>query len=607
MDSSLVQYTSVALPYIPVSPGDNLETILQAINLALNTSSSAPGYSGYNLYCVTNTDGITHPATTQQFAEGISRILCDLVTDYGTFTGTTYPAAISTLTTVINALQSPALTYAPFSITSADTITVVYSKLFAGLTTMQDYTDVSGANWADIFVSPPDNVKGAINVFIDTFTSLTSQLTGYQIAIPNYDNSSNCLATVGGTDDDTVTQTIGYLTSYVCDISLYDGSAIDWNCLSGGDGTLQGDIQYLATVTAIGINAAVGRSGTGLLYTAGSNCSSATLEVDPSWDGLYKVKVVEADASPDFLHSKFASPDGSVSIRTSDDNTQIELSVASPVDYTTMVNASDPVPGYLQEKMGSTPNMDWGIGVSLIPSIDNTKLNIRVDVQGGTLINQILEYALSDEDILAKFCSLISTACVACLCGTIDDLIITTSINTNSYALSWTAVGGASTAQIAKYRPTNLGTWLTGNFTPANVLAANVTGTSISGLSLNTKYQFQVDTNCPGDVSHSNIYEAIVYSYQTTTNSQRSGAISISQNPLPTVDVIEYKLTNASSVDVDFQSTTGASPAVTFTAQIAGTYIAHWRYGTLINGVMAYSDAGEAGWGDSPEIVIVGS
>ena len=74
MDALLVTYTGVATTTVPILPNQNLQTILQNIDISIAAHNTAPDYSGYNLYCVKQTDGITHPTNTQNFAEGISKI-----------------------------------------------------------------------------------------------------------------------------------------------------------------------------------------------------------------------------------------------------------------------------------------------------------------------------------------------------------------------------------------------------------------------------------------------------------------------------------------------------------------------------------------------------
>lgn len=85
IDASLVFYTGLDLSYIDVVSGDTLYTALVNINAAVNDMNPAPDYTSYNLYCITQTDGSSHPTNTQNFAEGISKIVCDNKDEYDTF------------------------------------------------------------------------------------------------------------------------------------------------------------------------------------------------------------------------------------------------------------------------------------------------------------------------------------------------------------------------------------------------------------------------------------------------------------------------------------------------------------------------------------------
>jgi hypothetical protein len=176
-DSTLVVYTSVPLPYISVTPGMNLQTILQNINTAVNTMNPAPDYSGYYLgpyngYSITQTDGVSHPTDTQNFAEGISKIVCNFEYDYYTFVGTTYPADQSVFSTAISNLQIPGLTYSytggggSISITSGMTMNQVLTATYTGVGNILALLNVPGTLWSTLSLSNPTNINNAFNSFI---------------------------------------------------------------------------------------------------------------------------------------------------------------------------------------------------------------------------------------------------------------------------------------------------------------------------------------------------------------------------------------------------------------------------------------------------------
>jgi hypothetical protein len=172
IDSSLVFYSGLPLTYIDTATGDDLQTILGNINTAVNDMNPAPDYTSYNLYCITQTDGSSHPTNTQNFAEGISKIVCDNKDEYDTFVGTTYPAANAVFTSAINALQTPGLTYShtagggSISITSGMTRNQVLTATYTGVGDILDLLGAPGTTWSTLSITTPTNISIAFNSII---------------------------------------------------------------------------------------------------------------------------------------------------------------------------------------------------------------------------------------------------------------------------------------------------------------------------------------------------------------------------------------------------------------------------------------------------------
>ena len=313
MDASYIIYTGQSTPNIPITPGQDLQTILGHIDTAIATHNAAPDYTSYNLHCLRPTYTI---ATTQQFAESITDFLCTFNASYTTFSGTTYPAAISTLTTAINGLQNPALTYAPFSITSADGINTVWSKVFTGLTAMTTSIDPYTANWSTLSITPSHSVVTTWNNVITYLSGLATTIAGKQATIGTFDNSSNCL---GGGSTDSITTTINLLRTYVCTLTGFNSGSITWGCVSSTS-TLTGAINNIISKLSSVSNTYLSGVGTGLSSTSAGSCNGYTASIDTTWTGLYKAAVNSSDASGgtgDYLVNKFISSDSSLGIAVS--------------------------------------------------------------------------------------------------------------------------------------------------------------------------------------------------------------------------------------------------------------------------------------------------
>lgn len=591
MDALTITYSSVPLTYISVTAGMNLQTILQNINTAINSSSAAPNYSGYNLACVVQTDGTTHPTNTQNFAEGISKILCDHITTYTTFVGTTYPAAISTLTTSINGITSPALTYVPFGITSADSLTSVYSKFFTGFNTFGFSTSTSTfdsftANWGTLSITPSHSTITTWNNIIAYLSSLTTTVSGKQATLGTFNNSGNCLA--GGITD-SISTTVASLITYTCSLPSFTTSGITWGCITP-QSNLQTTIQALLSSLTSVINNYIAGNGTGLTITTIGSCLGKSLAVDTTWSGLYKAMVNSSDTTPNFLANKFTSTGSTIAITTAVDNHTLNLEVVTPFNGKLLVDNTDSIPGYLIEKIPTIAG-NWGLSIVVTANSDHSQLNLTPNVQNPDLFVQNLIQTLSDSpDLLSQWCNLMSK-CTACTCNSATELSV--SRNSAAFDATWTAGSGVAT-QTFQYRIKTTGTWTSNSgINPANPMSGSTEAATITGLTENTVYQFQVLSNCCGTTTAiSNTEEGILFTQVTLTHGVSSGVISVNQTTMDSVQIVEFNLYNINSSPVLLQTITtpGTNPTGAFTSVGSGNYEVKYRYGAMINNALLYSD-----------------
>lgn len=592
MDATLVIYTGVATPTIPISPGQTLQTILQNIDAAINNMNPAPDYSGYNLYCVTQVDGVTHPTNTQNFSEGISKILCDLIDDFTDFTGTTYPADQTIITNAINAIQDPALTYnptvdgaTPFGIVNTDNIQQYYAKLFTGLDAMIAESNPAGADWAALSVSSPTNVTDAFDEIITVLDTALTDIANKQDQLPTIDNSANCLSDVGGTSTDTVVETVGYLTDLICTLPKFDPTLITWDCVSTPTDLQEAITNIVSLLSVIGDEYVIS-AGTGLTTSSLGSCSGKSVSIDTTWTGLYKVGISSTDAgngNADFLENKITSLDGSITIDVSTNPDKLDLSVTVPANGQVLVNAADTTSDYLAAKIPSAIG-DWGIGINSQANASNSQLILAPTMSNPDMfINNFLDYLASDPDLLAKFCA-VKDACAGCLCSTVTDLVVTFAVT--DFVLNWTPAGGSTTTQVAKYRQSGTLSWLTGNFTPANLLTNTDATTNASGLNMNTIYDFQIDSNCPGDVGNGNITQAVIYADPGVDTVETGGVIKATMDPFVNLDTVDFRLTdNAFVVLQNVAGVSATNPMATFSSVSAGTYYVEYRLNGTVNGI----------------------
>jgi len=592
-DSSLVIYTSVPTPYIPIATNQNLQTILQNIDAAINVHNTAPDYSGYNLgpwcgYTVVQTDGISHPTNTQNFAEGISKILGCFQNDFYTFTGTTYPADQGVITAAIAAIQVPGLAYThtagggSITITNTMTLNQTLTAIYTPIGDILDLLAAPGNTWGTLSISTPTNILDAFNDLITYLSTLTTTVNGKQAAIGTFDNT-DCL---GGGATDSITTTIGLLKTYICGLPTFDPGSITWGCVASQT-TLQDTIQAVINSVSSLQRDYVNSVGAGIIFTPNGTCLGGTVAIDTAWNGIYKVLSHSGDPSPGFLDAKTISPNSTISLTPYGNQLAIDVdpTLAHKIGKV-LINLSDPTAGFLQTKIPSTAGT-WGIAINATASADNTQLILTPEVVDPTiLISNILSYISTDPDLLAAFCSL-QLQCTDCTCIAPTNLAVTLD---GSFGLTWTPSGSAL-AQTVKYRQRGYIDWIsTVNISAPNPQTNVANSATVSGLNTNVVYQFQVDSNCSGASNGTRIVEDIRYSCQTPSITVVGSVISITQDPMPSVDTITYQLWDSGPTLIATLFATGISPGVTFPSEANGTYTVRWIMNTLVNGVEVYSN-----------------
>ena len=596
-DSSTVVYTGISTPNIPMVAGLNLQTILQRIDTSINTHNAAPDYTGYYLgpyngYSIVQTDGTSHPTNTQNFAEGISKILCILESDYNTFTGTTYVSDQATLTNAISAIQVPGLTYSysggggSISIGDTDSLNTVLTKTYTGVGSILALLNAPGNTWSSISLGNPNNINTAFNNLINVIGGINTTISGLQTSLGTINNTGNCLINVGGGATDGIVTTIGYITEMLCSLPTLSPGGYTWGCVSSSS-TLDGILQNVITEVSYIGNNFLATASTGLTTSENAGCSGYNVAINPSWTGLFKVAASAGDSNGDYLSNKIFSSGGSITIDYTTDPTKLNIEVTNPNNNYAAVSSIDAHPGYLLGKISSLAG-NWGIANQISANANNSQLNITPTVVNPELLVQsILQTISSDPNLLALFCSL-QTQCAGCSCSAPIALSISINNETDVYTLSWT-IGGSPTAQMVKYRQRGSTVWIeNANIRPVNPVSYEAVTATVSNLNENTVYQFQVDSICSGTANGSSIVESIIFNCQTVTSTVTGGVISVNQAPLLTVDTIQYTLYNGSTA-LQTIVANGTNPVAVFDSVGDGSYTVQYRYAATVNGITVYS------------------
>ena len=601
-DSSLVVYNSVPLTTINVTPGMDLQTALQNINIAVATTIT-PNYALFNYgpysgFTIQNTSG--GPITTlQQFVEGISKTVCVVENDLYTFTLTTYPANQAILSSTISALQVPGLAYTysagglSISIANTDDQLTILTKLANAIGDTGDILAEPGNAWSLLPITPdPTNIYDAFNELINYNITQNSVIAGKEASIGTFNNSINCLSTIGGTSTDTAGETIDLLTQYTCALDKFDAASINLtvSCLTA-QADLQDWIQQLVNIADTNAASAYVAVDSSMTVTSLGACSGNRIGVNPAWTGLRNVAASIQDTTPGDLTDKLAAG-ANVSFTTLNPgaNEQIEISVPLPTLNKVAVNSLDATPDYLAAKI--TPAYgNWGLSTSVLTSTNNDQLVISTVVTDPfTLAQNLINYISTDPVLLAAFCAL-KTQCDGCQCLAATAFTVTVDLINTEFDLFWAAGTSLGETQTVTYREQGATAWISSaNITAPNPQVYTTTSAVVANLNTNTVYEFQIVSNCGTGPNYSAIVTGIIYSQQTLTDGVNTGVISVNQASMPTVDIIEYTLVDSVLTPIETVSATGTNPVGVFTAQASGTYYVQYRYGTLINGVTLYSD-----------------
>lgn len=421
-NASSIIYTGLRLSHINTDPNTALDVILALIDDAIGSGSgNSPDYSGYNLYCVKQTDGTTHPTNTQNFAEGISKALCDLKTAYNTFVGTTYAGDSSVFTTAINNLTDPGYVYVPFSIVDTDTITQVWGKAFTGFTGIINSIKPDSANWSTIGASTATSIVSAFNTLIAYEVTQDTTIGGKQASLGTFNTTS-----IGGSTGQSPVATINALLSYAAGLPTYATGSVTWGCVTQG-GTLTTDINSIVTKLNYLTANYIADSGTGLTKTNIGSCQGYRIAIDDSWVGLYKVAVDEDDATNgtgDYLINKLISSDSSVEFNVVDN----QIDVTSPLtEYIGQVRAKERSnPGYLSDILGAGGG-DWGMSIDISFGKNDNALQLTPKIVNPDLflINFMTSITQAEDDVKAQFCALIAS-CASCSCTGPTSFSVTT-------------------------------------------------------------------------------------------------------------------------------------------------------------------------------------
>jgi hypothetical protein len=398
LPTSCIYNSGPALLCIGSDENERLDSILNKIDAKLCSLGAIDPYPDYNTYCLGSM------ADQQQFVETISQRYCNLLSAYNTFTGTTYPAAITTINNTITALNTPNLTTCnTIGYASGDTLKIAMQKLTNYVCGVTGSLDLSGVTWdlCTTVTTPPTTVQEGFDFVIQQICNVNTDIAG----LPTFNNIGSCLDSPGASDS--LQSTIIKIRSKLCTAPSFNPGTYTGGCFTvSGATTLDTLLQSLLTqVTSV--MQSIPRVFNPAQFTVSNvDVSNACLGKQISLNGTTSDRFVAlntADMSPSTLDNKFV-PGAGVTLDFGILNPgKVTISATGTDNYTVKTDSFDTTPGFLNAKIiGSS-----GI-VSINPVVSGGQMQINAFIDDENMADAILSAIDGNPTLLAKLCALIS-------------------------------------------------------------------------------------------------------------------------------------------------------------------------------------------------------
>ena len=393
-DASCIVYTGPNLSCSGVETNDDLETVLSKIDAQICTVTG--DYTGYQFNCLSEWwgNGIT---TESEFIDAITSYACEITENLESFTGTTFPAYQSSVAARFSSIEGPELTCAFAGVTASDDLTTILTKYCAAFDTVNDFTSLSGVDWDQCFTvtTAPTSISEAFSLVIDQICQVSAAGT----TLPTFNNSANCLA---GTATDSLEDTIGLITTALCDTDSFDGAALTLGCVDPASTSLQDVIQELVTQTSTTIQNTVTYSGDFVVTPNGDPCDGVTLSLAVPINQDRFVAVDISDVTPGTLASKLTAGTG---ITITNNGTDLEFSTSGTADSFKVKAESSgaDTEGYLENKVSG--GSAAGVVITTTYNATTEQVDILPSVDPSELFTYLLNQLDADPELYDLFCA----------------------------------------------------------------------------------------------------------------------------------------------------------------------------------------------------------
>lgn len=390
-----------------IETNDDLQTILQKIDPLL--CAAAGDYSSYNTFC------LAPIATQQEFVESISNFVCTLRDEYDEFVGTTFPAYQTTVDDRLDDLEVPGITCVSASVTPDMTLQQVLNAYCTKFGSIDTLMDVSGAGWSQCYVvSPaPTTPEEGFDVLIDQICILKALVESGSATLPTFNNVGSCLP-APLTASDSLVDTVNKIKTRLCQTGTVDTTTLSWGCVTQPSGAqnLQDTLQNILTrVTALSQALPTAWSGDFTVSNVdnGNLCLGKSIELAPLVNADRLFAVDPSDMSPATFQEKvFPGTNMTFDFTTVPGLVFLNSTGGTGTgDHQVMVDAADPDPDYLGNKISSGTS---SLGVSVFPTVDtvNNVVTLNVQVNAVTLFSELIDALQTDTGLYQAFCSAVA-------------------------------------------------------------------------------------------------------------------------------------------------------------------------------------------------------
>lgn len=312
----------------------------------------------------------------------------------------------------MEALEVPGITCSSASVIDTDTLAQVLTKYCTKFASIDTALSLSGVTWNACFsASTPTTIAGGFNLLANQICQVKALYTAG--VLPVFNNYNSC---IGGSSNDTLSDTITLIKDRLCDTPTFDINALTWGCLTKPS-TAATDLQdaFQSVLSAVSTSKqGVTQYSADFVLTpndVGDPCQGQLVSLATPINQDRFVAVNVSDSSPSTLIDKIVG----IGITVDDTSNPGQLTLTSSATsdtYEVKADTTDTTPGFLSDKLaGASSN---GVYINPVYNSGTEQIDITPSIDLSALFNALLDYLDVDSDLYTKFCSKVANCPSPC-------------------------------------------------------------------------------------------------------------------------------------------------------------------------------------------------